>query len=172
MYKQARSLAALAALLLAACTTTTTTPSAAPAVPGVAVLGTAQEEQTFAGTWRGSVRFSDARLNDEVEFRVVPRSNEQGAYVVAAGVDETSPRLLYVRLDGPRLHSAAAPISDADCRCTVYTTLSGQLDGDTISGEVRRLENRTRVLVGTFSFSRVAEDQSAQPHGLADGRRP
>ncbi|HYO76212.1 MAG TPA: hypothetical protein VE010_07080 [Thermoanaerobaculia bacterium] len=172
MYRQARSLAALAALLLAACTTTTPIPSAAPSVAGVAVLGTAQEEQTFAGTWRGSVRFTDARLNDEVEFRVVPRSNEQEAYVVAAGGDDHAPRLLYVRLDGARLHSAAAPVSDADCRCTVYTTLSGQLDGDTISGEVRRLENRTRVLVGTFTFSRVADQQTAQQHGLAAGRRP
>ncbi|HEX8254599.1 MAG TPA: hypothetical protein VF846_15760 [Thermoanaerobaculia bacterium] len=167
MYKQARSLAALAALLLAACTTTIT-PAAAPTLPGVAVLGTAQEEQSFAGTWRGSVRFPDARLNDEVELRMVPRSHEQGAYVLAAGADDKTPRLLYVRLDGARLHSAAAPVSDADCRCMVYTTLSGQLDGDTISGEVRRLENRTRVLVGTFSFSRVTDPRN----GLAAGRRP
>ncbi len=138
----------MVAFSFAACATTT--PAAHSLIP---LLGNAHDLQQLDGVWRATVTFPDRRVVASLEFR------DDG--VVADG--ELS-SFHYIRMDGTTLLSAAGPAFDPACRCTVYTTMRLVVDGDTFSGEVRRLENRSRVVVGTLAATRTVNAASAANH--------
>lgn len=139
---------ALFLLLLASCATVTRRPDE------ILLLGSAAEQQKFAGSWTGGIQFDAAHraLDASFDFSITPGTGiEDGRLTAPAG---NPPPFLYARVSGTKLIAATAPHYDRACTCTVSLTTEGELHGDLITGEVRRLEDRTRVVVGRFAFSR------------------
>ncbi len=124
----------------------------APSTGAVAVIGRPADVDAFAGAWHGTIDFPD-RPSEPVELRIEHAGRSvEGRLLLAE--HSSHPRLLYLRLEGASVAAAALPEIDPACGCTVYTTVSGQLAGDVIRGEVRRVEDRTRVVVGTLALNR------------------
>jgi hypothetical protein len=120
----------------------------------IALLGSPSEQHQFAGNWTGAIRFdADHRsLDSAADFSITPGTGvEDGRLTPSAG---NQPPFLYARVSGSKLIAATAPHYDRACTCTVSLTTEGVLRGDVITGEVHRVEDRKRIVVGTFAFSR------------------
>jgi hypothetical protein len=148
-----RQISLVLLLLIATACGTTSGNASAREVP---LLGLAEEQRDFAGTWNGALVFDDAHrnLDEQVTFAILPgMDNESGRFVVPAGMPQST--LSYVRIDGKRMLSAVPPQFDRSCACTVYTTFEGELRGQVITGRVRRVEDHNRVVNGTLLVSRA-----------------
>lgn len=144
-------------ILLSACASAIPAPFNPSDVP---VLGAIGERMELAGTWTGSVTFPDPALSTSVTFRIEPGPDGDAGHLFATN-DPRAPRFLYLRVQGSKMSSAAPAVYDEACRCSVYTTFSGHRDGDVITGEIRRIENRTRLVLGTLKVSRVIDRRTS-----------
>lgn len=132
-------------LLLAAC-------ASSPSDGDVSVLGTEEDVARYAGRWTGTV--AGTVQGGPIDFTIVPRPGRDGGKLTVTAAP-AGVAILYVRITGTQFASAAKPQYDESCRCDVYRTMSGELSGDTIRGEIHRLENRSRDVTATFSATRV-----------------
>ena len=140
-----RLVASATILLLIACTST------APEAPFIPVIGQTADIERWAGIWSGTVTGPQGAAL--LEFSIVPQPRGGGRLFLrqlAVPIE-----LLYVRIEGDTFASAARPQFDETCRCEVYRTIHGRLEGDQIAGEIQRLENRDRTVTATFTVTRA-----------------
>ena len=122
-----------------------------PAPSPVAVLGSAPDVATLAGTWHGSywsavtgrsgaIRF-ELRANGQeasgaVWMTPAPRSMSQGGSETASDGARGSRELQirFVRVSAGEVKGTLEPYLDPDCGCRLSTSFAGKLDGDRIEG--------------------------------------
>ncbi len=65
-------------------------------------------------------------------------------------------RIAFVRIQGGKVSGTLQPYRDPECECSVYTTFTGELDGDIITGEFRATrDGGGGPFTGTWSVRRA-----------------
>ena len=125
-----------------------------PPAPSVNVVGTAAEQQRFAGVWRGHVDATDNRQDADVEFHIQPGSAGPGMFTSTAMPRPV--KILWIRLSGNKLSGAVEPYFDDSCSCDAYVTFEGELDasGTMLSGTLRKRERLLWRDAGTWTAQR------------------
>ena len=148
---------------------------AGPRSPPVPAAGPTQVARELAGEWAGeyvgdvgrggSISFILTAHGDTARGAVVmiPRGRLQPLEPVrgqAAGDAHGSrPETLtiqFVRLGSGRVDGSLAPYRDPECACTLYTSLEGRLENDSLSGRFTSLNAATGAIrqAGTWKVTR------------------
>lgn len=136
----------------------------------VPVIGATADLSALAGEWVGEYRSPDAGRSGSISFKLEAGRDTAfgdvlmipaGQEVVAAGGNRAAgaarpaPRALmirFVRVSGNEISGAIDPYESPDCRCTLYTSFQGTIEGNRISGEllIRHSERHAPAQRGTW----------------------
>lgn len=141
----------------------------------VAIAGDPGSIRALAGTWSGTYLGTDTRRTGNITFTIrvdgdsafgdVLMEQPPGAPVLLPADDPTlhraharSPQLLAVRfvgVMGGEVSGALEPYVAPDCDCTVRTTFTGRVRGDTVSGTFETRAPMLPVQTGVWSVARA-----------------
>lgn len=159
----------ICALVIAAAAACSANPSPVP------VIGATADLSALAGEWAGEYRSAAAGRSGSISFKLEAGRDTAfgdvlmipaGQEVTATGTNRTTsamraaPRALlirFVRVSGNELSGAIDPYESPDCRCTLYTTFHGTIEGNRISGDllIRHNERNAPPQRGTWWAERT-----------------
>src|SRR6187397_1297961 len=111
---------ALSLLLLAACASGKKDPNTGD------IVGTPEDQRAYAGIWRGTMDGVDDRMDGPIEFRLDPGIT---LFLTEARIPR---RILWVRLNGPKLTGAIDSYYDPVRKIRVYTTFETEMADGTM----------------------------------------